>query len=69
VANWSLTQHAAVITGPKRRCLYRSVQDLYHPRPVYAFKPKLMLGPGVKLQADWQADIAAGRCELAPPVK
>jgi hypothetical protein len=63
-ANWSLTQHAAVITGPKKRLLYRSVQNLSNPRPVYEYQPKLALGPGVKMQPDWQADIAAGRCEL-----
>lgn len=67
--NWSLTQHAAVISGPKRRCLYRSIQDPWHPRPVYDYTPKLMLGPGVKMQPEWQADVNAGRCELAPPVK
>ena len=68
-ANWTLTQHAAVISGPKRRCLYRSLQDLRNPRPVYEYKPKLMLGPGVKMDPAWQADIDAGRCELTPPVQ
>jgi len=65
-ANWSLTQHAAVITGPRKRCLYRSVQDLRNPKPVYDFVPNLMLGPGVTMQPAWQADITAGRCTLAP---
>lgn len=69
VANWSLTQHAAVITGPYKRCLYRSIQDLRHPRPVYEYKPKLMLGPGVAMHPKWQKDIDAGRCELSEPVK
>ena len=65
-ANWSLTQHAAVITGPHRRVLYRSIQDLRpgHIKPVYAYTPKLSLGEGVAMQPAWQADIDAGRCEL-----
>lgn len=67
-ANWTLLQHAAVMTGPRRRCLYRSVQDLLHPRPIYTFKPKLALAPGVAMAPEWEADIAAGRCELAGPV-
>ena len=67
-ANWSLTQHAAVISGPNRRCLYRSIQDVLHPRSVVTFTPKLLLGPGVAMQPDWQGDIDAGRCALAPPL-
>lgn len=66
-ANWSLTQHAAVVTGPRRRCLYRSIQDYHPPRPIYEYTPKLMLGPGVKMRPEWQADIKAGRCRLAKP--
>jgi hypothetical protein len=65
---WSMTQHAAVLSGPARRCLYRSIQDISQPRPVYDYTPKLMLGPGVAMQAAWQDDVAAGRCTLAPPV-
>lgn len=64
--NWSLSQHAAVITGDGRRCLYRSLQDLHRPKPVYTYTPKLMLGPGVAMRPEWQADIDAGTCELAP---
>ena len=60
--NWSVTQHAAVITGPNRRALYHSVQSRANPKPVYEYPPKLMLGPGVKMQPEWQKDINAGRC-------
>ena len=66
--NWSVTQHAAVITGPLQRCLYRSVQSYDHPKPVYDYTPKLMLGKGVGMRSEWQADVDAGRCELTPPV-
>ena len=65
-ANWSLTEYAAVITGPKRRALYRSMQDLVHPKPIYSYKPKLVLGKGVKMRPEWQADVDKGLCELAP---
>ena len=65
-ANWSLTQHAAVISGDQKRCLYRSVQDLTNPRPVYHETPKLMLGPDTVMRPEWQADIAAGKCTLTP---
>ena len=64
--NWSVTQHAAVISGPYRRALYRSIQSRANPKPVYEYTPKLMLGPGVKMRPEWQADIDAGRCELGP---
>lgn len=63
-ANWSLTQHASVITGPNRRILYRSIQSFSNPRPVYELTPKLRLGEGVTMQPAWQADVDAGRCEL-----
>jgi hypothetical protein len=63
-ANWSVTQHAAVITGPRKRCLYRSIPDFRNPRPVYSLPLKLMLGSRVKMQPEWQADIDAGRCQL-----
>jgi hypothetical protein len=63
VANWSLTQHAAVITGPRRRALYRSIQDLHHPNPVHTYPPKLVLGPDVEMMPEWQADVDSGRCE------
>lgn len=66
-ANWTLTQYAAVITGPKRRALYRSMQDIANPKPIYTYKPKLVLGEGVQMQPEWQADIDKGLCELAPP--
>jgi len=64
--NWTLTEFAAVITGPKRRALYRSMQDLVNPKPIYTYKPKLALGEGVEMQPEWQADIDKGLCELAP---
>jgi hypothetical protein len=64
LVNWSLTQHAAVITGPNRRILYRSIQDFDHPRSVTTYKPKLRLGEGVQMQPEWEEDIRQGRCEL-----
>jgi len=64
--NWSVTQHAAVITGPRRRCLYRSIQSRENPLPVYEYTPRLMLGPGVAMQPEWQAEIDAGKCILGP---
>jgi len=64
--NWSVTQHAAVLTSPYRRCLYRSIQSRQNPRPVYEYTPKLMLGPGVQMQPEWQAEIDAGKCILGP---
>ncbi|MAE60239.1 MAG: hypothetical protein CMJ49_02665 [Planctomycetaceae bacterium] len=69
-ANWTLTQNAIVSTGPRRRGLYRSIQNL-HPdriRPITDFTPKLLLGEGVEMQPEWQKDIDEGRCELAPPL-
>ena len=68
-ANWTLTQNAQVITGPKRRALYRSIPDL-HPdriRSITEVVPKLVLGEGVEMDPEWQRDIDEGRCELAPP--
>ena len=64
-ANWSLTQHAQVITGPHRRGLYRSIQDMANPRPIYEETPKLILGEGVEMQPEWQQDIDEGRCILS----
>ena len=64
--NWSVIQYAAVITGSKRRALYRSVQSRTDPRPVYEETPKLMLGPGVAMRPEWQAEVDAGRCALGP---
>lgn len=37
-----------------------------NPRPVYDETPKLMLGQGVAMRPEWQADVDAGRCTLAP---
>lgn len=65
-ANWTLTQHAAVIAGPRRRALYRSLRDFRSGRPITAYTPYLALGDGVRMEPEWQADIEAGRCELAP---
>jgi hypothetical protein len=65
--NWSVTQHAAVITGPHRRALYRSVQSRQNPKPVYEYTPKLLLAPGVKMQPAWQAEIDSGKCEFPEP--
>jgi hypothetical protein len=63
-ANWTLTQNAVVITGPHRRALFRSLQNLENPRPIYHETPKLVLGNGVAMQPEWQADIDNGRCVL-----
>jgi hypothetical protein len=38
---------------------------LVHPRHVTSYTPKLVLGEGVAMRPEWQADIDAGRCELA----
>jgi len=65
--NWTLTQHAAVITGPYRRVLYRSIRDFENLRPITEFKPYLLLGEGVEMRPEWQRDIEMGLCELAPP--
>ena len=61
-ANWSMTQHAIVMTGENRRALYRSMQDLEHPKSVVEYTPKLTLGEGVEMKDQWQADVDAGRC-------
>lgn len=61
---WSVLQHAKVITGPNRRTLYRSIQDMRNPRSVTSYTPKLLLGEKVRMQPEWQGDIDAGRCEL-----
>jgi|GEM_PF-492033 len=63
-AMWTLTQHAVVVTGPNRRALYRSLQDMKHPKPIYTYTPKFVLGEGVKMKPEWQKDVAAGRCTL-----
>ena len=66
--NWTVQHQASVISGPNKRCLYRSIQSFAEAKPVYHYQPKLMLGPGVKMQPQWQADADAGRCELAGAV-
>ncbi len=66
--NWSVTQHAAILTGPNRRALYRSVQSRQNPKPVYEYTPRLLLAPGVKMQPQWQAEIDAGKCEFPQPI-
>ncbi|MCX5658290.1 MAG: hypothetical protein NTW19_01040 [Planctomycetota bacterium] len=62
--NWTLTQQAHVMTGPKRRALYRSIPDADNPKPITTYKPKFTLGEGVKMEPEWQADVDAGRCVL-----
>jgi hypothetical protein len=66
---WSFLQHAGVMSGPKRRWLYRAVEDYENPGSVTEAKLKLLLGEGVEMQPEWQADIDAGRCELAPELQ
>jgi len=65
-ANWTLTQHASVITGPNRRTLYRSIRDFKNLRPITSFTPYLVLGEGVEMKPEWQKDVDQGLCELAP---
>jgi len=64
--NWTLTQHASVITGPNRRTIYRSIRDFVNLRPITEFVPYLVLGEGVEMKAEWQRDIDRGLCQLAP---
>jgi len=63
--NWTVSQHAGVITGPRRRWLCRAIRDTAHPRAVTRWTPRLVLGEGVRMRREWQADITAERCELA----
>lgn len=69
LTNWTVSHHASVVTGPNRRCLYRSVQSFHHAELVYEYTPNLMLGPGAAMQPGWQEEVSAGRCILAPPGK
>ena len=62
--NWTLVQHAAVITGPSRRMLYRSIEDMDNLRSVITYTQKLMLGSGVEMQPAWQRDIDEGQCRF-----
>ena len=64
--NWTQTQHATVTSGPNIRSLCRSMETLDPPKPIVETTLKLVLGEGVQMQPEWQADIDAGRCELAP---
>jgi len=64
-ANWTLTQQASVVSGARRRSLYRSIQDLKNPRSIIHETPRLVLGEGVQMQPKWQDDINAGKCVLA----
>ena len=64
-ATWSYLQYAGVTTGPGERWLYRTVSDLDTPGSVTEATPKLLLGDGVGMQPEWQADIEAGRCLLS----
>ncbi|MDP6449882.1 MAG: hypothetical protein QF773_03620 [Lentisphaeria bacterium] len=66
-ATWSFLQHAGVTSGDKRRWLYRIVADVENPTSVTEVTPKLLLGEGIEMQPDWQADVDAGRCELVSP--
>jgi len=64
---WSSLQHAGVTSGPKRRWLFRMLDDLDNPGTVTEKPLQLMLGKDVEMQPEWQADIDAGRCTLASP--
>jgi len=63
---YSMLQHAGVMTGPRRRWLYRTLEDFDNPSPITTKKLKLLLADGVEMQPEWQADIDAGRYELGP---
>jgi len=67
--NWTVRQHAMVISGPGKRALYRSIGDVKKAKPVFKRTPWLMLGPGVRMRKAWQVDVKAGRCKLAPAVE
>ncbi len=62
---WSVIQHAAVISGDRRRMLYRAIEDMNHPKAVYDCTPKLKLGECVAMLPEWRADLDAGRCILS----
>lgn len=64
LVNWTVSQHAGVITGPRRRWLYRAIRGAAHPRPITCFPPRLRLGDGVRMRDEWLADVRAGRCVL-----
>lgn len=68
-ATWSYLQHAGVLSGPRKRWLYRSVENHDNPGSVTEATPKLLLGKGVEMRPEWQADIDAGKCELAPALQ
>jgi hypothetical protein len=55
--NWSIIQHAAVITGPNQRALYRSVQSREALKAVYEHPAKLLLAPGVQMKPEWQTEL------------
>jgi hypothetical protein len=55
--NWSIIQHAAVITGPNQRALYRSVPCRETLQAVYECPLKLLLAPGVQMKPEWQPDL------------
>jgi len=66
VPTYSMLQHAGVMTGPRRRWLYRTLEDFDNPHPITTKKLKLLLGEGVEMQPEWQADIEAGLYDLGP---
>jgi hypothetical protein len=68
--NWSIIQHAAVISGPNQRALYRSVLSRETLKAVYEYPAKLLLAPGVQMKPEWQAERGnthtAGQSILTP---
>lgn len=62
--NWTLKQSATVSSGPNCRLLYRSMEAIDPPKPIVETPLKLILGEGVQMKPQWQADIDAGRCVL-----
>lgn len=69
LANWSVTQHAAVLTGPRRRVLYRNIEDTANPKPVSEYTPTLRLGADIPMQPEWEADVKNGRCRFVSDQK
>jgi len=61
IANWTIVQHASVVTGPNRRTLWRHWENW---KPVDHKPPYLVLGEGVEMKPEWKTDLDDGRCRL-----
>jgi hypothetical protein len=47
----------------------RCEDDADKPTTITGFTPKLLLGDGVEMQAEWHADIDAGRSSLSQTLR